>query len=36
MGLRVLLESEPDTELAGEAADGAAGVELVRATTCSS
>jgi DNA-binding NarL/FixJ family response regulator len=32
MGLRVLLESEPDTELAGEAADGAEGVELVRAT----
>jgi DNA-binding NarL/FixJ family response regulator len=32
MGLRVLLESEPDTELAGEAADGAAGVDLVRAT----
>ena len=30
MGLRVLLESEPDTELVGEAADGAAGVELVR------
>jgi DNA-binding NarL/FixJ family response regulator len=32
MGLRVLLESEPDTELVGEAADGAAGVELVRAS----
>ena len=32
MGLRVLLESEPDTELVGEAADGAAGVELVRDT----
>jgi DNA-binding NarL/FixJ family response regulator len=32
MGLRVLLESEPDTELVGEAADGAAGVDLVRAT----
>jgi DNA-binding NarL/FixJ family response regulator len=31
MGLRVLLESEPDTELVGEAADGAAGVDLVRA-----
>jgi len=30
MGLRVLLESEPDTELVGEAADGAAGVDLVR------
>lgn len=30
MGLRTLLESEPDTELAGEAADGAAGLELVR------
>ena len=33
MGLRVLLESEPDTELVGEAADGAAGVDLVRDTT---
>jgi DNA-binding NarL/FixJ family response regulator len=32
MGLRVLLESEPDTELVGEAADGTAGVELVRST----
>ena len=32
MGLRVLLESEPDTELVGEAADGAAGVDLVRAS----
>ena len=32
MGLRVLLESEPDTELVGEAADGAAGVDLVRTT----
>jgi DNA-binding NarL/FixJ family response regulator len=32
LGLRVLLETEPDTELAGEAADGAAGVDLVRAT----
>lgn len=32
MGLRVLLESEPDTELVGEAADGAAGVDLVRRT----
>ena len=30
MGLRVLLESEPDTELIGEAADGAAGLGLVR------
>ena len=30
MGLRVLLESEPDTELVGEAADGAAGIDLVR------
>jgi DNA-binding NarL/FixJ family response regulator len=30
MGLQVLLESEPDTELVGEATDGAAGVELVR------
>jgi DNA-binding NarL/FixJ family response regulator len=33
MGLRVLLESEPDTELVGEAADGAAGVDLVRTTS---
>jgi DNA-binding NarL/FixJ family response regulator len=32
MGLRVLLESEADTELVGEAADGAAGVDLVHAT----
>ena len=32
MGLRTLLESEPDTELVGEAADGRAGVALVRAT----
>ena len=32
MGLRVLLESEPDTELVGEAADGAAGIDVVRAT----
>ncbi|RBY82545.1 DNA-binding response regulator [Geodermatophilus sp. TF02-6] len=32
MGLRVLLDSEPDTELVGEAADGAAGVDLVRST----
>jgi len=32
MGLRVLLESEPDTELVGEAANGAAGVDLVRAS----
>jgi DNA-binding NarL/FixJ family response regulator len=31
MGLRVLLDSEPDTELVGEAAEGAAGVDLVRA-----
>ena len=30
MGLRMLLDSEPDTELVGEAADGAAGVDLVR------
>jgi len=32
MGLRTLLESEPDTELVGEAADGRAGVQVVRAT----
>ena len=32
MGLRVLLESEPDTELVGEAADGASGVDLVSTT----
>ncbi len=32
MGLRVLLDSEPDTEVVGEAADGAAGLDLVRAT----
>lgn len=32
MGLRTLLESEPDTELVGEAADGRRGVELARAT----
>jgi DNA-binding NarL/FixJ family response regulator len=32
MGLRVLLGSEPDTDLVGEAAVGAAGVDLVRAT----
>jgi DNA-binding NarL/FixJ family response regulator len=32
MGLRTLLESEPDTELVGEAADGRAGLALVRAT----
>jgi DNA-binding NarL/FixJ family response regulator len=31
MGLRVLLDSEPDTELVGEAADGLAGLDLVRA-----
>jgi DNA-binding NarL/FixJ family response regulator len=30
LGLRVLIESEPDTELVGEAADGVAGLELVR------
>jgi len=30
MGLRVLLENEPDTELVGEAADGRAGLDLVR------
>jgi DNA-binding NarL/FixJ family response regulator len=32
MGLRVLIESEPDLELAGEAEDGHAAVELVRAS----
>ena len=31
MGLRALLETEEDTELVGEAADGLAGLELVRA-----
>ena len=30
MGLRTLLESEADTELVGEAADGQAGLDLVR------
>ena len=30
MGMRVLLESEPDLECAGEAADGTEGVALVR------
>jgi DNA-binding NarL/FixJ family response regulator len=33
MGLRTLLESEPDTDLVGEAADGQAGLEVVRRTT---
>ena len=32
MGLRVLIESEDDLELAGEAENGRAAVELVRAT----
>ncbi|MFI6763274.1 response regulator [Micromonospora sp. NPDC050417] len=32
MGLRTLLESEDDTELVGEAADGRDGVDLVRRT----
>ncbi|MDF5751919.1 response regulator transcription factor [Spongiactinospora sp. TRM90649] len=32
MGLRVLIEREPDLELVGEAADGAAALELVRRT----
>jgi DNA-binding NarL/FixJ family response regulator len=32
MGLRTLLGSEDDTELVGEAADGRAGLDLVRAT----
>lgn len=30
MGLRTLLESEPDTEMVGEAADGQAGLDIVR------
>jgi DNA-binding NarL/FixJ family response regulator len=30
MGLRTLLETEPDTELVGEATDGRAGLDLVR------
>ncbi len=33
MGLRTLLETEPDTELVGEAADGRAGLDVVRGTT---
>ncbi len=33
MGLRTLLETEPDTELVGEAADGGAGLDVVRGTT---
>jgi DNA-binding NarL/FixJ family response regulator len=32
MGLRTLLDSEPDTELVGEAADGQAGLAVVRET----
>ncbi len=32
MGLRALIETEPDTELVGEAADGLAGMELIRAS----
>lgn len=32
MGLRTLLENEADTEIVGEAADGRAGVDLVRST----
>ena len=32
MGLRALLDSEPDTELVGEAADGREGLDLVRRT----
>jgi DNA-binding NarL/FixJ family response regulator len=32
MGLRALLESEPDTELVGEAEDGRAGLDVVRRT----
>jgi YesN/AraC family two-component response regulator len=31
-GLRTLIESEADLELVGEAGDGRAGVQLVRAT----
>jgi DNA-binding NarL/FixJ family response regulator len=31
-GLRTLIESEPDLELVGEAGDGRAGLQLVRAT----
>jgi DNA-binding NarL/FixJ family response regulator len=31
-GLRTLIESEPDLELVGEAADGRAGLSLIRAT----
>jgi DNA-binding NarL/FixJ family response regulator len=31
-GLRTLIESEPDLELVGEAADGRAGMQLIRAT----
>src|SRR5690625_2322585 len=30
MGLRTLIEAEPDTELAGEDDDGQAGLELIR------
>jgi DNA-binding NarL/FixJ family response regulator len=32
MGVRTLLESEPDTELAGEASDGRAGLDVVKRT----
>ena len=32
MGMRTLLESEPDTQLVGEAPDGRAGVDVVRRT----
>lgn len=32
MGLRTLIEVEPDLDLVGEAADGAAALELIRAT----
>jgi DNA-binding NarL/FixJ family response regulator len=32
MGLRTLIEVEPDLELVGEAADGAAALDLIRAT----
>jgi len=31
-GLRTLIDSEPDLDLVGEAADGRAGVQLIRAT----
>jgi DNA-binding NarL/FixJ family response regulator len=33
MGLRTMIEVEPDLELVGEAGDGAAALDLIRATT---